>query len=223
MKKNTKLAYAILVIAFVLFCVIALAVPTAKTASFCTAFVFSVIAFAAQIVIWKTAFSKAEMPRSKFLGLPIVNIGFGYLIVQLIAFAVFMAIPPLAIWIPLVVCVLILGASTICLIAAEVGQEEVVRIEKTARVKVSFIRELQAEIEQLANAERDVETKKALTDFAEKIRYSDPMSNDELSSLEETMLNKVAVLKTAEIKLPIIDELGTLLTERNMKCKIGKK
>ena len=45
MKKNKGMAYAVLAIAFVLFNVIAFAVPTAKTATFWIAYVFTVIAF----------------------------------------------------------------------------------------------------------------------------------------------------------------------------------
>ena len=56
MKKNKGMAYAVLAIAFVLFNVIAFAVPTTKTATFWTAYAFTTIAFASQIVIWKFAF-----------------------------------------------------------------------------------------------------------------------------------------------------------------------
>ena len=41
MKKNTGMAYAVLAIAFVLFNVIAFAVPTAKTATFWIAYAFT--------------------------------------------------------------------------------------------------------------------------------------------------------------------------------------
>ena len=49
MKKNKGMAYAVLAIAFVLINVIAFAVPTAKTATFWIAYVFTAVAFALQI------------------------------------------------------------------------------------------------------------------------------------------------------------------------------
>ena len=92
MKKNKGMAYAILAIAFVLFNVIAFAVPTAKTATFWIAYAFTTIAFASQIVIWKFAFKSADTLKSKFLGIPLISVGITYLIIQIIAFAVFMAL-----------------------------------------------------------------------------------------------------------------------------------
>ena len=220
MKKNVKLSYAILGIIFLLFAVIALIVPTAKTASFWVAFIFTIISFIAQIIIWKKAFGKAETLKSKFIGLSIIYIGIIYLIVQLIAFAVFMALPLLAVWISVVVCALILGISSVCLITTEAGKDEVVRVDEKVKAKVSFIRELQTEVELLAEVETDIEIKEALDGFAEKLRYSDPMSSTELSDLEGKIEIKSSSLKTADSKLPIINELVSLLAERNNKCKI---
>lgn len=74
----------------------------------------------------------------------------------------------------------------------------------------------------LADVESDNDTKTALKKLAEKIRFSDPMSNVELSSLEKEITTKVESLKTATNKTEIISEINTLLTERNKKCKILK-
>ena len=185
MKKNKGMAYAVLGIAFVLFNVIAFAVPTAKTATFWIAYVFTAVAFASQIVIWKFAFKGADTLKSKFLGIPLISVGITYLIVQIIAFAVFMALPLMASWVALVVCALILGISAICLIGTETGIEEVGRVEEKVEKKVFYIKSLQVDVEMLASAERDADTKAALTKLAEKIRFSDPMSNEILADLEE--------------------------------------
>ena len=88
--------------------------------------------------------------------------------------------------------------------------------------KVFYIRELQADIELLADSETNADVKTALTQLAEKIRFSDPMSNEQLTDLENKISTKIAVLKTAASKLEIITELNSLLDERNKKCKILK-
>lgn len=67
MSKNIKLGYLILGIVFVLFNVIAFAVPTDKTSVFWITYAFTVISIVAQIFIWNLAFSKAETLKSKFL------------------------------------------------------------------------------------------------------------------------------------------------------------
>lgn len=75
MKKNKALAYAVLAIIFALFNVIAFVIPTAKTATFWIAYVFTAVAFLSQIAIWKFAFNGANTLKSKFLGIPLVSVG----------------------------------------------------------------------------------------------------------------------------------------------------
>lgn len=222
MKKNKGMAYAVLAIAFVLFNVIAFAVPTAKTSTFWIAYVFAAVAFVSQIAIWKFAFKGADTLKSKFLGIPLISVGITYLIIQLIAFAIFMAFPIAPTWIAIVVCALILGISTICLIGTETGRKEINRVEEKVEKKVFYIKSLQVDIEMLASDETDAVTKAALTKLAEKIRFSDPMSSEVLEELEAEIAAKVKELKTAENKVEIIKVLDSLLTERNKKAKLLK-
>ena len=219
MKKNKGMAYAALAIAFVLFNVIAFAVPTAKTATFWIAYAFTAVAFASQIAIWKFAFKGTDTLKSRFLGIPLISVGITYLIVQIIAFAVFMAMPLTASWIAIVVCALILGISAICLIGTETGREEINRVEEKVDKTVFSLKSLQVDVELLASAETDTDTKAALTKLAEKIRFSDPMSNEALADLEAEITAKVKELKIADKKAEIITVIDSLITERNKKAK----
>ena len=183
MKKNSAKGYVILGILFALVSIIAFAVPTAKTATFWIAYVFTAAAFAAQIIIWRTALGK-EALKSKFLGFPIVHIGIVYAIIQVIAFAVFMFVPTLPAWSAIVACFVITGVSAVCMISADAGRNEIERVEAKVQKKVFYIRELQADVELLADNETDTASKTALSQLAEKIRFSDPMSNEQLANLE---------------------------------------
>ena len=222
MKKNSTKGYVILGILFALVSIVAFAVPTVKTSTFWIAYVFTVAAFAAQIGIWKTALGKEETLKSKFLGFPVVHIGIVYAAIQVIAFAVFMFVPTLPAWSAIVVCSVIASVSAVCMISADAGRNEIERVEAKVQKNVFYIRELQADIELLADNESDAAVKTALTQLAEKIRYSDPLSNEQLADLENKISTKVAELKTASSKLEIITELNSLLDERNKKCKILK-
>lgn len=222
MMKNKNLGYAVLGILFVLISVIAFVIPTEKTATFWIVYVFTAMAFVAQIAIWKKAFGKEDTLKSKFLGLPVVHIGIVYLIIQIIVLAVFTAVPTLPNWSAIVVCVVILGISAICTIAGEAGRNEIERVEAKVQKKVFFIKELQADIELLADAETDTSTEAALHQLAEKIRFSDPMSNNALAEVEAAITAKIAELKTASDKMVVIQELNSLLAERNKKSKILK-
>lgn len=221
MKKNSTKGYVILGILFALVSIIAFAVPTAKTATFWVAYVFTAAAFAAQIIIWRTALGK-ETLKSKFLGFPVVHIGIVYATIQTVAFAVFMFVPTLPTWGAIVVCSIIAGVSAVCMISSNAGCNEIERVEANVQKMVFYIRELQADIELLADNESDAAVKTALTHLAEKIRFSDPMSNEQLAHLENKISTKVAELKNAASKMEIITELNSLLDERNKKCKILK-
>lgn len=222
MKRNSTKGYVILGILFALVSIISFAVPTVKTATFWIAYVFTTAAFAAQIGIWKTALGKEETLKSKFLGFPVVHIGIVYAVIQVIALAVFMFVPTLPAWSAIVVCSVIAGISAVCIISIDAGRNEIERIEAKIQKKVFYIRELQADIELLADNETNADVKTALTQLAEKIRFSDPMSNEQLADLENKISTKAAELKTAPNKAEIITELNSLLDERNKKCKILK-
>lgn len=222
MKKNSSKGYLILGILFVLVSVIAFAVPSEKNTAFWISYTFTLIAFAAQIVIWKSTLGRAESLKSKFLGFPIVHIGMVYLVVQVIAFGVFLFIPTLPIWSAVVACTVVAGVSSVCMIASDVGRSEIERVSAKVQEKAFYIKQLQADVELLVGAETDAATKSTLTQLAEKIRYSDPMSNEQIADIEDRITAKVAELKSSTDKVKIINELNSLLDERNRKIKILK-
>lgn len=119
-------------------------------------------------------------------------------------------------------CSIIAGVSAVCMISTDAGLNEIERVEAEVQEKVFFIRELQADIELIATTETDADTKAELTRLAEKISFSDPMSNEQLMDLENKISTKVLKLKTATNKVEIITELTLLLDERKKKCKILK-
>ena len=216
------MAYSVLGVVFALFNVLAFAIPTEKTVTFWIAYAFTVVAFGLQIGVWKLTFKGADTLKSKFLGLPLISVGAKYLAVQVVAFAAFMAFPLLPTWIPIVVCSVVLGISAICLIGIETGREEINRVEEKAEKKVFYIKSLQVDVELLAESESDPQIKAELSNLADKIRFSDPMSSDALTEVEETIANKIEELKTAENKLAIISATSALVAERNKKAKILK-
>lgn len=222
MKKNSTKGYILLGILFVLVSVIVFTVPAAKTAAFWISYVFAVIAFAAQIVIWKAALGRAESLKSKFLGFPVVHIGMVYLVVQIIAFAVFLFAPALPVWSAIVAGAVIAGSSAICMIAADVGRSEIAQVSAKAREGTFYIKQLQTDIESLADTETNAETKTALKQLAEKIRFSDPVRDAQITDIENRITAKISELKSATDKSRIINELNSLLDERNKKIKILK-
>lgn len=220
--KKKGMAYAVLAIVFALINVIAFAVPTEKTSTFWIAYAFTAVAFLAQIVVWQFSFKSDDKLKSKFLGIPIISVGVTYLVIQIIAFAVFLIFPTIPSWIAIIVCAVITGVSAICLIGTDIARKEIDRVEKKVGKKVFYIKSLQIDVEMLAKNEADANIKEALKKLADKIRFSDPMSSEELSCIEAEIAEKVKELKTAENKTAIITVLDSLITERNNKAKLLK-
>lgn len=222
MKKDKVLGYTTLGILFAVLSVIAFAVPTVKTGTFWVAYVFTVIAFAVQVLIWKAAFDKDESLKSKFFGIPTGYVGGEYLLVQIVAFVIFLFLPTLPLWSVVIVCGTILGIAVILMISAEAGRNEIERVESRSGKKVFCIKALQADVELLSETERNPELKEALLELSEKIRFSDPMSCGESEDLETAIVTKIAELKSTVDKMEKIKEIERLLAERNRKCKILK-
>ena len=221
MKKNSVKGYALIGIIFILITVVSLAIPTSKNAAFWIAYIFTVVALAAQIVLWKRTFGHKEL-KSKFLGFPIVHIGIVYLIVQIAVLFVFVFAEKLPTWSALVTCTVIAAMAAIFMIAADVGRTEIEKVEQKVQGKVFYIKNLQVDIEILASAEKDTKTKEQLEQLAKKIRFSDPMSNEQLAPLEERIAIAVESLKSSDDKLEIINQLNKLIDERNKKVETLK-
>lgn len=221
MKKDSVKGYVLIGIIFILITVVSLAIPTSKNAAFWIAYIFTVVALAAQIVLWKRTFGHKEL-KSKFLGFPIVHIGIVYLIVQIAVLFVFVFAEKLPAWSALVTCTVIAAMAAIFMIAADVGRTESEKVEQKVQGKVFYIKNLQVDIEILASAEKDTKTKEQLEQLAEKIRFSDPMSNEQLAPLEERIAIAVESLKSSDDKLEIINQLNKLIDERNKKVETLK-
>ena len=219
--KNKTRGLAILLLVFAVLTIVLLVVPTEKTTSFWISYGFMTFAFAVQVLIWNIGFKKDNSLKSNFFGIPIIHIGVTYLIVQSLSTVLFGFIK-VENWVSAVVSVLILGLFAVLMISSQTARDEINRVENKVKEKVDYIRLIQCEVELLANTEKNAKTKKALEALAEKIRFSDPMSNEQLISIEEKIKEKIEELKCSKTKMDVICEIDSLLTERNSKAKILK-
>ncbi len=219
--KNKTRGIIILLIVFAVISTVLFVIPFAFNSAFWISYAFTVIAFAAQIIIWNIGFKSGESLKSKFLGIPIVHIGTIYLMIQAISCIIF-RFSLVQNWISIIVSVLILGVSCILMISSQVARKEVNRVEEKVKAKVDFIRSIQCDVELLSNSETNTETKQELNELAEKIRFSDPMSNEQLKPIEDKIVERIIELKSSSSKTAVIGEIEALLAERNSKAKILK-
>ena len=92
MKKNAARGMIVVIAALAVFAVMAFAIPFAHTAVFWVAFGFGVASILFQIYIFRLAQTAGGDAQSRFYGFPIARVGVIYLIAQLIASVIEMAL-----------------------------------------------------------------------------------------------------------------------------------
>lgn len=229
MKKNAIRWWVVLGVVLVVYNVLAFALPFPKTAVFAVSYLFTTIAILAQIYVIRTAFYRGEGVKSKFYGFPIAKLGVIYLAVQLIAGLVFMALGLIVpVWLPLALYVVLLGIAAAGFVAADAARDEVVRQEVKLEKDVSRMREFQAKGRVLVALNQVSEAARPLEKLAEDLRFSDPVSSEALTEIEDQLAECLAQLqgavsaqKTEQI-LSVCQEAERILAERNQLCKLSK-
>ena len=221
MKTNREFAYLFLAAFYVLFNLIVFLIPANKTEIFWISYCATTIAFISQIIIWKLGFKNGEKIESKFLGIPTIYIGILYLIVTLIVSVVFMIFSSIRPWIVIIVFAFIATISFSCIVGSLAVRREIKIIDESISIRTRYIKNILMEIELLAQQEENEDNKIALTKLAEKIRYSDPISNDLKNDLEESINLKINELKAADAneKIKIIESISFLIDTRNKKVR----
>ena len=228
-KKNMTRSIVILAIVLVLYCILAFAIPFIRGGVFWLSFVFTLIALCAQFYVLKTSFNHGESARSKFYGFPIARIGLLYLVVQLIAGFICMAVGfVLPAWVALVVFVVILAAAAIGLITTDAIRDEVERQDAVLKTNVTPMRTLQSKAAAIAAQCEDAGLKSTLNALSDKFRFSDPVSSAATEEAETGLAALMEELQAAvldsdsEAAAALAKRLEAALAERNRLCKLGK-
>lgn len=229
MTKTSKRFIAAVVIVFLAYNAIAFVIPFVKNGVFWLSYVFTLIAIASQIYVFKSAFSKETSVKSKFYGFPVAQIGVAYLLIQFAAGVVFMALASFVpAWIPGLVFVLLLAAAAIGYIAADAMRDEIERQDKTLKKDVSCMRALQSQIAYLEGQCTDESSRALIKKLAEEFRFSDPVSSSELADIEAELMGQTDTLaqhigdEDLEFVEGVCKKLSSTLKERNRLCKLNK-
>lgn len=230
MKKSFK-TYAIAwAVMFVLFNVICFVTPNETEeyikfgGAFWSGYAFIVIAFIGQLLCAYKAF-KAENITKFFYNLPIITIGFTGLILTLIFGGACMIIPGLPNWVGIIVCMIILAFCAVSVIKAGAAAEVVEQIDKKTAEKTSFIKSMTVKCENITALAKSDDVKKECKKVCEAVRYSDPVSVDELAETEAEIERKLDEFKNAveddnaDKVNALAGDVVTLVGDRNRMCK----
>lgn len=232
MNKKLKSLIIVYFVVFIIFNVCYFFVPFHKgEASWCV-YIFSILAIIVGFVSTYLAFVGEKNLSSKLYGFPLFRIGYLYLIVQLLFSILIFVIDsyiPVATWISVVVSVCFLGLAVIGLVITDntrdIIEEQEIQDDSCVKKMACF----RGNVEKLEDLCQSEELKEKVLHFIEEIKYSDPVSSEELVEIEDELKFEIEKLsgmladnKNIEAETQL-QEVRSLLRERNRKCKAYKK
>ena len=219
-----KYVYIETIIILIVVNLVAFLIPTALTINFWISYIFTIIAIGVSTYIRLKFTEKQLNMTSRFYKIPTLYVAWIFAAVQIISFIIFKFGEEIPTWLVILVSVLILVVSLLGFITLDSTVEYIENIDKEIKSKVQFLKILQADVEMLIERTENIECKEKLQELADKIRYSDPMSSEQLVDIEKAISDSIGTLKNMNDGM-IIDRIPSvllLLEERNKKCKILK-
>lgn len=232
MNKIQKSLISVCVIVFVVLSVLYFAIPFPKNTASWIAYIACVIAVVFGWFTANIAFKGTETLMSKVYGFPVFRIGYIYLIAQVIFTIILCLINIVYLvpaWISVVISVIFLAMALIGVIVTDNARDTVEKIDKETEAEIKQITYFKLDIASVVDMCNDSELKKKLNILSDKFRYSDPVSCDELTGIENQIYDEIEKLKeiVKENNREAVEEKITyvtnLLEDRNRKCKALKK
>ena len=230
LNEKEKKGVLMLVLLFVVYTLIVLAVPFAKGRMFWLTYLFTAAASGVQAYVFKLSFEKEAGAKSKFYGFPIARVGVLYLAVQIVLGLVFMVLAAVApVWLALVLYLALLAATAVGIVATDSIRDEVGRQDTQQKKDVATMRALQSKAAALPARCENAAARVALEKLADEFRYSDPVSAPTLVEMENNLTAALDELETAVVDsdntavLDFCKKISAALAERNRLCKLNKK
>ena len=197
------------------------------TASFWIGYIFITLAFLGQLTCSYYALKETSIQKT-FYNISLFKTSYTGLVLTLIFGGLCMIISPLPYWVGVILCAVVLGFNAIAVVKVTVAIDAVEKIDEKVKAQTLFIKSLTVDAESLMARAKSDEIKAECKKVYEAVRYSDPMSNDVLSSIESEITIKFAKLSEAVVEdnaekvSEIAGEVVLLVGERNKKCKLLK-
>ena len=139
-----------------------------------------------------------------------------------------MLLPSLPYWVGVIVCAIVFTVNTLSVVKATAAIDEIERVDMKVKEQVFFIKSLTVDADTLLASAKSEAVRAECRKVYEAIRYSDPMSNEALASVESQITVKFAELSEAvkvndaEKVTVLANEIVILVGDRNKKCRVLK-
>lgn len=197
------------------------------TPSFWIGYAFITLSFIGQIVCAYFALKDNDIKKT-FYNVSLIAVSYTGLILSFVFGGLCMIISLLPYWVGILLCAIVLGINVIAIIKASAVVDIVSSIDEKAKESTFFIKSLTVDAESLMSRAKSETIKAECKKVYEAIRYSDPMSNGALVSIESEITIKFSNFSDAVVsdKFNVASECATelviLIDERNKKCKLLK-
>lgn len=229
MKKNFKfylLGWFVLLGLFNALAFLIPAWPTLEkfTASFWIGWGVTIGAFFGQLICAWYAF-KAESAKKTFYNISLFSVSYAGLITMFVVAMICIIVTPLPYWITAIACSIVLIANIVAVAKAKMAIDVVASVDEKIEKATAFIYDMREESESLFARVKSEDFKPVCKKLRDAFKFSDPMSNVGLASVEVDIKNHFEAFSKAifEGKADVVtseaDELLALIAERNNKCK----
>ncbi|MBR7112065.1 MAG: hypothetical protein IKC75_04000 [Clostridia bacterium] len=229
MKKNFKfyvLGWVALLGLFNLLAFIIPAWPTLEkfTPSFWIGWGFTIGAFLGQLICAWYAF-KEESAKKTFYNISLFSVSYAGLITMFVVSMICIIVTPLPYWIAAIACSIVLIANIVTVAKAKMAIDVVASVDEKIEKATAFIYDMREESESLFARVKSEGFKPLCKKVRDAFKFSDPMSNAGLASVEVDIKNHFEAFSKAisEGKADVVtyeaDEVLALIAERNNKCK----
>ena len=225
--KNTIGFALIYVILFGVFNMLVFTIFKTRTSVFWVSYAFMTLAFAVQIASMFLSFKTADI-ETAFFGIPLASLSVYYLCASLVIGALFMIFQAASFTLAIVIQTLVLAAFLVVAIISLMARDTMQQIGDNVKENVVNLKSVLVDIEMMNEYCSDPELKEALRKLSETVKYSDPMTNDSVTDIEQCIMMTVSELRTIIYDGQIADakqvcsRLEKMYTERNKKLAISK-
>ena len=196
-------------------------------AMFWIGYIFITVFFVGQLLCMAYVFNSGSLQKT-FYNLSLVKISISALITMLIVGGLSMSVALIPTWLGTILCFVVVAVYTIIAMKSIVSAESVAAVDKKVKTKTMFIKLLTADAQALISKSTDQQLVALANKVYEAVRYSDPMSDPALSTVEDKISDAFrdfsAAIENNQTDAAQVTShtLIALINERNTKCKILK-
>ena len=230
---KTKMLLAIIAVVFIVFNIVFFLIADAAdfNATTIISWVFMILGFASFLTFAWLSKSKEGIPDNVFLRFTLFGHCTIYLIVDFVLAAFFMILGTFVdvsnVW-SISIQLIVLGVHIVIALCCLLTKTVVEDLGKEVKQKTSRMKGLRVDSEMLVEYCTDAAAKNVFSKFAEAVRYSDPMTCDELEEIENDLKQIIYDMKELLLSGQIEDaqakckKAENILKERNRKCLMFK-